>query len=290
MKKIVLILLMIWSAMAHATVSPIKVIIPYPAGGGVDVLFRIMQQYADTKNIVIFPEYRAGAIGQVGITQFTKADADGKTIMLTINSDISRAPESTRTKIYPVSALTDNEFVLVSGSRGNIKTLDQLTKELINSPDKLNWGAGSAVLDKLAGLISNELTKSKVAITVIPYSGAGKSIPDLVSGQLDVAVMPKSLAKTLIDSGMLIQLAVWNNSTPSETCYNLPKLLDGKVVVDGYGVYLPAATPPNLKRFWVDFTAEFVRNEEYRKILHKSSMVILQPGPDTIRDIIDRNL
>lgn len=276
--------------MAYADASPIKVVIPYGAGGGVDILFRVMQKYADTKNIVIFPEYKAGAIGQVGITHFTGAPADGKTIMLTINSDVSRASELTRNKLYPVSALTDNEFVLVSSSRGNIKTLDQLTAKLVAAPEKLNWGAGSAVLDKLARLISNELLKSKVAITVIPYNGAAKVMPDLISGQLDVAVLPKSVANALIDTGMLIQLAVWNNSTPSETCYNLPKILDGNLVVDGYGIFLPAAAPENIKRFWIEFSEEFTRNEEYRKILHNKNMVILQAGPDNLRNIINRNL
>jgi len=290
MKKIVTVLLMLWSIMAHANSSPIKVVVPYAPGGGADVLFRVMQKYADTKNIVIFPEYKAGAAGQIGITHFTKAEADGKTIMLTINSDVSRATELTRSKLYPVSALTDNEFVLVSSAQGSIKTLGQLTAKLVAAPEKLNWGAGSAVLDRLARLISNELLKSKVAITLIPYSGAGKVIPDLVSGQLDVAVMPKSLVNTLVDNGMLIQLAVWNNSTPSETCYNLPKILDGNLVVDGYGIFLPAAAPENIKRFWIEFSEEFTRNEQYRKILHNRNMVILQAGPDNLRNIINRNL
>ena len=290
MKKIVTVLLMLWSIMAHANSSPIKVVVPYAPGGGVDVLFRIMQKYADTKNIVIFPEYKAGAFGQIGITHFTGAAADGKTIMLTINSDVSRATELTRSKLYPVSALTDNEFVLVSSAQGSIKTLGQLTAKLVAAPEKLNWGAGSAVLDRLARLISNELLKSKVAITLIPYSGAGIVIPDLVSGQLDVAVMPKSLINTLVDNGMLIQLAVWNNSTPSETCYNLPKILDGNLVVDGYGIFLPAAAPENIKRFWIEFSEEFTRNEQYRKILHNRNMVILQAGPDNLRNIINRNL
>jgi len=290
MRKIVTILLMLWNIMAYADASPIKVVIPYAPAGGVDVLFRVMQKYADTKNIVIFPEYKVGAIGQVGITHFAAAPADGKTIMLTINSDVSRAPELTRSKLYPVSALTDNEFVLVSSSRGKIKTLGQLTASLVAAPEKLNWGAGSAVLDRLARLISNELLKSKVAITVIPYNGAAKVMPDLISGQLDVAVLPKSLVNTLIDTGMLIQLAVWNNSTPSETCYNLPKILDGNLVVDGYGIFLPAAVPENIKRFWIEFSEEFTRNEEYRKILHNKNMVILQAGPDNLRNIINRNL
>lgn len=276
--------------MAYADASPIKVVIPYAPAGGVDVLFRVMQKYADTKNIVIFPEYKVGAIGQVGITHFAAAPADGKTIMLTINSDVGRAPELTRSKLYPVSALTDNEFVLVSSSRGKIKTLGQLTANLVAAPEKLNWGAGSAVLDRLARLISNELLKSKVAITVIPYNGAAKVMPDVMSGQLDVAVLPKSIANALIDTGMLIQLAVWNNSTPSETCYNLPKILDGNLVVDGYGIFLPAAVPENIKRFWIEFSEEFTRNEEYRKILHNKNMVILQAGPDNLRNIINRNL
>lgn len=268
----------------------IKVVIPYPPGGGVDTLFRVVQKYADSKNIVIFPEYKAGASGQIGITHFTAAAADGKTIMLTINSDVSRASEPTRSKLYPVSALTDNEFVLVSSAGGGIKTVGRLTAELVAAPEKLNWGAGSKVLDRLAGLIANELLKSKVDITVIPYGGAAKVIPDLVSGRLDVAVLPKSIAAVLIDNGMLIELAVWNNSTPSETSYNLPKILDGNVVVDGYGIFLPASAPENIKRFWIAFSEEFTRNEEYRKILHNKNMVILQTGPANLRNIIDHNL
>jgi len=293
MKKLVLILLMLVHGIACAKLetpatTPIKVVIPYNAGGGVDAVFRLMQQYAESNKMVIFPEYRPGATGQVGINQFSNAAPDGKTIMLTINSDVSRSP--VRNRVYPASAIADSIFVVVTSPVSKITNITQLTNILKKDPSRLNWGVGSQVLHNLSDRMANELVQSKIKITTIPYQGAGKVIPNLVGGHIDIAVVPRASVATLIDSGQLTQLAVWNNTEAVQNCYNFPKILDGELISDGYGIFLPAASSEETKRFWITFAAGFTRDLKSRKLLNSRDMVVLQDGPENIRKIIERNL
>lgn len=270
------------------TTTPIRVIIPYNTGGGVDALFRLMQKYAETKKIVIFPEYRPGAAGQVGITQFTTAYPDGKTIMLTINSDVSRS--RVRDRVYPASALTDSIFVMVTGPKSKITNITQLTSILKKDPGKLNWGVGSQVLHNLSNHMANELVLSKIKITTVPYNGSGKVLPAVLGGHIDIAVVPRAVASTLINDGQLIQLAVWNNTEVVQNCHNFPKMIDGELILDGYGIFLPIGSSEDTKKFWIAFADEFTRDPESRKVLSSRDMVILQSGPANIRNIIERNL
>ena len=195
--------------------KPIKVIVPFTAGGGGDILARlVMLRVAKELGQPIIFENLSGAGGNVGSAVAARAPADGYTLLygtngtLAINQTIYKSPGFNPLKDFePVSQLTQLAAMVVVRPTLAVNSMAELTKLLKANPGKYSFGsAGNGTTSHLAG----EIYKSRagVAVVHIPYRGGAQAMTDLIGGQVDMMIEVMPNAAPQAKAGRVKPLAV----------------------------------------------------------------------------------
>jgi tripartite-type tricarboxylate transporter receptor subunit TctC len=195
--------------------KPIKLIVPFPAGGGGDTLARlVMLRAAKELGQPIVVDNLGGAGGNVGSAAAAKAPADGYTLLygtngtLAINHTIYKAPGFSPTKDFdPVTQLTSIAAMVVVRPGLPVNSMAELTQLLKANPGKYTFGsAGNGTTSHLAG----EIYKSSAGLAVvhIPYRGGAQAMTDLVGGQVDMMIEVMPSAAPQARAGRIKPLAV----------------------------------------------------------------------------------
>jgi tripartite-type tricarboxylate transporter receptor subunit TctC len=241
-------------ALAQAYPSkPIKLISPYPPGGGTDAAARIIAQaLGDQMGQQVVVDTRGGASGLIGTELASKAAPDGYTIVLGNVAPLAILPAATAKLPYdpirdfsPISLVASSDYVLTVHPSLPVKNVKELLALARANPDKLTYASsGSLGAPHLAGELLNFL--GKVKIVHIPYKGNGPAAIAVMSGESTMlfgtgpSVVPHSR------SGKLRMLAT---TGPKRTLENLPamnELLPGYDVTQWYGLLLPAGAPKEI--------------------------------------------
>ncbi len=233
--------------------KPVRVIVPFPAGGGGDTLARMVLTRVGTElgQTMVF-ENTAGAGGNVGTSAGSRAAADGYTLLygtngtLAINQTLYKQPGfDSRKDLQPVSRLTRIGLVVAVRPGLPAATMPELLKLLKSNPGKYTFGsAGNGTSSHLAG----EILKSQAGLSVvhIPYRGGAMAMTDLIGGQIDLMIEVMPSAMPHVRSGRVRGLAV---TTPQRvgSASDLPTLgesgLPGFEVAAWDAVTVPAGTP-----------------------------------------------
>ncbi len=232
---------------------PIRMIVPYPPGGGTDVIARILQEpLAAELGQPIVIENKGGAAGNVGTDVAAKAPPDGYTILFTLSSHTinpklyDKLPFDAERDFVPITLATLVPQILVahpSVPANNVKELIALAKA---NPGKLNYasvGTGSP------GHIAGELFKLRTGVDIVhvPYKGGGPAVTDTIGGQVQLLFVTMPAAWQHVKSGRLKALAV-TSAKRAVTAPEVPTIAESGVpdyVVDSwYGAVAPAKTPP----------------------------------------------
>ncbi len=195
--------------------KPIRLIVPFTAGGGGDTLARlVMLRAAKELGQPIVVDNLGGAGGNVGSAVAAKAPADGYTLLygtngtLAINHTIYKAPGFSPTKDFdPVTQLTSIAAMVVVRPGLPVNSMAELTKLLKANPGKFTFGsAGNGTTSHLAG----EIYKSSAGLAVvhIPYRGGAQAMTDLVGGQVDMMIEVMPSAAPQARAGRIRPLAV----------------------------------------------------------------------------------
>ena len=247
----VLGLLPVAKAQAWPT-KPIKFIVPFPPGGGTDVIARIMQEplsKALGQQIII--DYRAGAGGSVGADIASKSPADGYNVMFTISSHTilpgiyPKLPYDTEKDFLPVSLVASFPHILVANidfPAKNVKEVIELAKAKPNTVPYASVGNGStghlvgAMMDSSAG----------ISMVHIPYRGGGPAIIDVMAGQVPMLWVAIPAAANFVKNGKLRALAV-STVKRSPLLPDVPTMAElgfKDFEVDSwYAMFVPAKTP-----------------------------------------------
>jgi tripartite-type tricarboxylate transporter receptor subunit TctC len=232
---------------------PIRFIVPYPPGGGTDVVARIMSDAlaADLGQPIII-DNRGGAAGNVGTDIAAKAPADGYNILFTLSSHTinpklyDKLPFDVERDFVPISLAALIPQILVvhpSVPANNVQELIALAKA---NPGKLNYasvGTGSP------GHIAGELFKIKTGVDIvhIPYKGGGPAVVDTIGGQVQLLFVSMPAAWQHVKAGKLKAIAV-ASAKRSVAAPDLPTIAESGVpdyaVESWYGALAPAKTPP----------------------------------------------
>jgi len=194
--------------------KPVRLINPFPAGGGVDAFGRplaVKLSLAIGQQFIV--ENQAGAGGTVGATNASRATPDGYTFFLgavhhTIAESLYRKlPYNIERDFVPVTVLAYVPNVVVIHPKHPFKTLKDLIDYAKANPGKLNFGsAGNGTSHHLAGELFKTMTGTQ--ITHVPYKGAGPMMQDLLAGQIDLAFDGMGTSASQIKAGKLRPLAV----------------------------------------------------------------------------------
>ncbi|MEY4139336.1 MAG: hypothetical protein RLZZ371_1518 [Pseudomonadota bacterium] len=245
-------------AQAQAQNKPIRLIVPYAAGGPLDVTARALaERVRDTLGPVII-ENKPGAGGNIGADAVAKAAPDGLTIGIAATAThavnpwlFSKMPYNAATDFAPITQMVRVPNVLVMNAevaqRLNIRTLAELITYAKANPGKLNYGSGG---NGSAGHLAGEMFKRDAGIFAvhIPYNGGNPAQLALLSGEVDFNFDNLATAAPNIRSGKLRALAV-TTLTRSSALPDTPPVADtlkGFAIDTWWGLVAPAATPKDV--------------------------------------------
>ena len=249
------------SAVGAAVAQPyparaIKMIVPFPPGGPVDVAARIVALHLPrTLGQTVVVENRAGAAGSLGAKAVASADPDGYTLLCGNISTLVVLPAVTKNRDYdpgkvfaPVAKLSQNYEVLVVHPAFSAKSVPELVAYAKANPGKLNYGsAGIGNATHLAA----ELFKLKTGVDIvhIPYKGAADAMTGVLGGQVDMFFGDIGGILPLLREGTLRALAI-SSATRNALVPDLPTMIESGVpdyvVLTYIGVVAPAGTPASI--------------------------------------------
>jgi tripartite-type tricarboxylate transporter receptor subunit TctC len=300
MKKLIAVIFFALTTYAHAQdypTRPITLVVPYPAGGGVDAMARIVaDKLTAALGQQVLVDNRGGGSGLVGTRAVIRAAPDGYTLLLGHTGTMSINPSlyansgyDPRKDFAPIGLIAAMPVALIAHPAFPAKTIADAIALMKANPGKYNIGT-SAV--GTGGYLSAELFKSVTGIDaqIVPYKGTAGVMNDLLGGHVPVAfgVLPPALGN--IQSGTLRVIAVLSPtrfsllpdvSTAAET--GMP----GFVSVLHYGLLAPAGTPPAIVARLNKELRALIDNDEVRKRIHLEGGDPLASSPEDYAADID---
>jgi len=256
--------------------KPIRLIVPFPPGGGTDAFARPLSKVLTAQlgqTIVI--DNRGGAGGTLGAELAAKSPPDGYTFLMGAvhhTIAVSMYPKlgyDLRKDLMPVTVVASvPNVVVVHPQRVPVKSIDEFNRYVKSNPGKLNYGsAGNGTTHHL----TVELYKVSTGtfITHIPYRGAGPALQDLLAGQVDLMFDGLGSSMPHIKAGKLVPLAV----TSSKRSFALPDVptldeagVKGYEARTWYALWAPAGTPREIVVRMQQETAKALASKELRDI------------------------
>ncbi|MDM0123180.1 Bug family tripartite tricarboxylate transporter substrate binding protein [Variovorax arabinosiphilus] len=240
---------------AQAQHRPIRLIVPYAAGGPIDVTARIVAERVKDSLGTVIIDNKPGAGGNIGADAVAKAAPDGLTIGIAATATnavnpwlYSKMPFNAATDFAPITQMVRVPNVLVmnaeAAQRLKINTLPELIAYAKANPGKLNYGSGG---NGSAGHLAGEMFKQQAGIFAvhIPYNGGNPAQLALLSGQVDFNFDNLATAAPNIRSGKLKAIAV-TTAQPSSALPGVPAVsatLKGFAIDTWWGLVAPAGTP-----------------------------------------------
>lgn len=232
--------------------KPVKFVVPYPPGGGTDVIARIVQQkFQEVLGQPIIIENRGGAAGVIGTEIAAKAPADGYTVLFTLSSHTinpaiyPKLSFDTANDFEPVGTVASLPQILVANPKFTANTVADLTAMAKAKPGGLQF---ASVGNGSPGHLAGELYKLSTGTNLvhIPYKGGGPAVTDVLGGQVPLLWVSIPAAAQHVKSGKLKALAV--STTKRSTAFpEVPTMQEAGVAdfnVDSwYAMFVPAKTP-----------------------------------------------
>jgi len=275
--------------------KPIKLIVPFPAGGPNDIIARIVGQRISelTKQPVVI-DNRGGQGGTLGTDAVAKAAPDGYTIgivnagALAINQSMEKVPYETLKDLAPVTLVVTVPEMLVLASNVPAKNMSELVALAKAAPGKLNFAStGPGSLPHLAG----ELLKLTAGIDVVhvPYRGAAPAINDLLGQQVQMTFLDLPAILPHIRSGTLKPIAL-GTDTRAPTAPEVPTTFELGMpelrIENWYGMVAPAATPPAIVATLNKITVAALADPAVKEKLAEQGLTTVGNSPAQFRDYI----
>ncbi len=253
-------------------VKPVRLIVPFPAGGGSDVIGRIMaQKLTDRFGQQVVVDNRAGAGGSIGTEAAVRSAPDGYTMVLASTSEIAINPGlysklnyDTVKDLAPVAMVASTPMVVIVHPSMPVKTVRDLVALAKAKPGVINIAsAGTGTITHLSG----ELFRSMAGVTWthVPYKGAPPALTDLASGQVQVMFSSLPAAMAFIRIGRVKPIAV-STQTRAATLPEVPTVIESGIagydVEYWYGTFAPAATPKDIVARLHDEIAQSLKQQD----------------------------
>jgi tripartite-type tricarboxylate transporter receptor subunit TctC len=266
---------------------PIRLVVPYAAGGPTDVLGRLVADYLgrDLKQAVVV-ENKPGAQGAIGAETVARADGDGYTLLVAAGSIIVQNPLLYKKLSYdPVrdfrmlALVTDLPVVMEVHPSVPAKTVAEFVAYAKQNPGKISFGsAGTGGTIHLAGEMFKEM--AGIEMTHVPYKGAGPALADLLGGNIQVMFDTISTALPPIKAGSLRALGV-SSAQRSPDLPDVPTIAesgypDYRVSV-WYGIAAPAKLPDDVAGKITASLDRALNDDAFRAALEKIGFPVFRP-------------
>jgi len=220
-----------------------RIVVPFPPGGGADALARLMApKLAEIRKEQVIVENKPGASGHIGADLVAQSPADGHTLLMSSTASLT---EKNVHQFAPVTLVSASPYVVTVSSKTPVSSIGELITLAKTNPGKLTFASSGT---GAASHLSAELFKSmaRVDLLHVPYKGTGQAVTDLLAGQVDLLFAPSQAVIQHVRAGRLKALAT-TGARRADTLPDLPTVaesgLPGYEAVGWFGLLAPAATP-----------------------------------------------
>jgi tripartite-type tricarboxylate transporter receptor subunit TctC len=283
-----------FASLAHAQAAypskPIRIVVPFPAGGTTDILARaVAQKLTESMGQPVVVDNRAGAGGNIGADLVAKSPADGYTLLMgtvgthAINASLyAKMPYDHVRDFAPIILVAGVPNVLVINPALPVNSVQELIAYGKANPGKLNFASsGNGTSIHLAGELFKTMTGVQMAH--VPYKGSAPALVDLAGGQVELMFdnLPSSLA--MIKGGKLKALAV-TSAQRSAALPDVPTVaesgLAGFEASSWFGLLAPAGTPKDIIAKLNGEVAKWLATPEAREKLAAQGAIPAGRSPD----------
>lgn len=278
---------------------PVKIIVPFSPGTGMDSLARIVsQQLQQRSGQPVVVENRVGASGNIGSQVVATSPADGYTLMVTANTFVmtpplyKNVPYDVVKDFAPIGQMALGQLVLVlhpSVKAANLKEFITLAKA---QPGKIDYASPGNGTPQHLAMESFKLAAG-INLNHIPYKGSGGAVQDLLGGTVGAMIMPVHTALPFLADNRIRVLGL-TGAERSTMAPQIPTLaeqgISGFDVDLWYGMYAPAKTPPEMVKHLNAELNQILADPAVREIIQKQGMVVRTGTPDTLAQLTAKDL
>jgi len=293
---------LLWPALASAQdfpSKPIRLIVPFPAGGPNDIIARVIgQRMSELIKQPVLIDNRGGQGGVLGTDAVAKATPDGYTIAissagaLTISPSMEKVAYDTRKDFQPITLVAKVPEMLVVATNVPAKDMSELIALAKAQPGKLNFASsGPGSLPHLAG----ELLKltAKIDIVHVPYRGAAPAVNDLLGQQVQMVFLDLPVLLPQIKAGSLRAIAV-GAPQRAATAMEVPTTAEVGMpdlkIENWYGMVAPAGTPAAIVVTLNKIATEAIRDPAVKEKLASQGAELVGDTPEHFRSFIDTEI
>jgi tripartite-type tricarboxylate transporter receptor subunit TctC len=279
--------------------KPIRLIVPFPAGGPNDIIARVIgQRMSEIAGQPVVIDNRGGQGGVLGTDAVAKATPDGYTIgissagALAISPGMEKVAYDTRKDLQAITLVAKVPEMLVVATSVAAKDMNELIALARAQPGKLNFASsGPGSLPHLAG----ELLKltAKIDIVHVPYRGAAPAVNDLLGQQVQMAFLDLPVLVPQIKAGSLRGIAV-GSPQRAPTAMEVPTTAEAGMpdlrVQNWYGMVAPAATPPAIVATLNRVATEAMADPIVKEKLASQGAELIGDSPEHFGDFLDAEI
>ena len=234
--------------------KPVTIVVPYPAGAGVDPVARLVGQRLSEKwKQPVVVDNKAGASGTIGAAYVARAVPDGSTIMMSATAEVvinqfvmQKMTYDPETDLVPVTLAVRLPFILVTHPSNPYSNVTELVAYARMNPGKVSYASsGTGTPQHLAGALLEQL--AGVQLLHVPYKGVAPSLTDLIGNNVAIGFAGLPAGLPHVQKGSLKALAV-SSKTPSPAAPNVPPVaatrgLENYELNQWFGIFVPKGTP-----------------------------------------------
>lgn len=297
-RRLLALLLSGVAGLAQAQDGPLRLIVPFTPGTGIDLIARTLgPRLSERLQRPVVVENRAGASGNIGTEAVVRAAPDGNTLLVSVSTLVmnrSLYPQMAfdpLRDLQPVALTSWGQLLLVTHPRTGLRTATQLIDAARQAPGKLNYASPGVGTPHH---LSMELFKNthRVFLTHIPYRGTGPALTDLIGGQVDAMFLPIHVALPQVRNGRLVALAIGSDKR-HPLLPDLPTLAEsraGEVNVDmWYGVFAPRGLPAAQVALLNREINQILRGSEVKAVFEGQGMDPATDTPEAFGRLVERD-
>jgi tripartite-type tricarboxylate transporter receptor subunit TctC len=256
--------------------KPVRIVVPYPAGGAVDNIVRALTERLNTKWGTIIVENKSGGGTQIGTEYVARAEPDGHTMLATGMETFSISPFIYKKLSYdpagfvPVVALGYSDQLLIVPSNSPFKSVGDIIAAAKKEDGALQYGTVGIGGSSHINMVLFE-TMAGVKMTPVHYRGGAPLVTDLLGGHVPMSFLSVQLGSQGIQAGRLRPLA-FSTKARSPRMPDVPTIAESGVpgfeAISWYGMFVPAGTPKaTIERINADIQEVFASAEFKEKVI-----------------------
>src|ERR1700748_3582558 len=279
---------------------PIRLIVPFAAGGAADATPRIIaKKVADALGQTFVIENRGGGNGGIGTEIVKSSDPDGYTLLFGQSGPISINPSiypklayDPEKDLVPICMTTSYPYVLVVNPSLGVKTVAELVALAKSKPGALNYGTtGVGSSNHLVTELFAD--KAGIKLTHIPYRGTALAVADLIAGQVQLVFADPVSGLSQVKGGSLIALGVTSKER-SPVAPDLPTIAEsgypGFDAIAWHGIMAPAGTPPAIVKRLNTEIVKALKEPDTAKLIEAQAIQIVASTPEEFAAFIKQDV